>query len=182
VRKPISLIKLFVIVICSVLAWPRSGDLHAEKNDKMAVTAATDFPAPVLSPQMPDHIPFQGPVTGPESARPFFDYFSWQSFVALNWPAAMGADGNPQRGIPNEHVEIGGEGPRVWESWKADWEIFRPGGAPPTDWSSYELNPPGGDPCGNPPSSRKVLVMISKTTHLVGGINQADSGPLIDQN
>ena len=30
------------------------------------------------------------------SLRPFFDYFSWESFIALNWPASS------SRGVPND--------------------------------------------------------------------------------
>jgi hypothetical protein len=43
------------------------------------------------------------------------DIFSWQQFIALNWPAAAG-----KRGEPAAHQPIGASGPRVWETWKED--------------------------------------------------------------
>lgn len=45
-------------------------------------------PAPTLSGNLPLAVSIPSGVTTPEQARPFFDTFSWQSFVALNWPAA----------------------------------------------------------------------------------------------
>lgn len=50
-----------------------------------------------------------------------FDWFSWQTFVALNWPADSA--GNP---LP---VSIGQNpgAPRVWESYQTLSEIFNPG-------------------------------------------------------
>lgn len=51
--------------------------------------ARAQLPAPRLSPDIPPEVAFGPGVTSPETARPFFDYFSWQSFVALNWPAAV---------------------------------------------------------------------------------------------
>ena len=56
--------------------------------------AQTTPPAPVLSGNLPVAIPAHSTQT-PEAARPFFDTFSWQSFVALMWPVTQG-----QRGVP----------------------------------------------------------------------------------
>ncbi|HEV2861018.1 MAG TPA: hypothetical protein VGX48_08435 [Pyrinomonadaceae bacterium] len=145
--------------------------------------ARVQLPPPRLSHDIPPEVEFGAGVTSPETARPFFDYFSWQSFVALNWPSAVGADGRPVRGVPNTGAGVGDAGKRVWESYKADWELFRPGGAEPTAWSSYDLNPraTAENPCGNVGDS-KMLAMITKMDSVIDGINQAFSGPLIDQS
>lgn len=140
------------------------------------------LPDPVISSVIPDTVAFGEGITGPETARPFFDYFSWQSFVALNWQAAAGSDEKPVRGEPDKSASINSDGKRVWESYKADWELFRPDGSAPTAWSSYELNnPTSTNPCGNSTDS-KMLVMVTKMDSIVDGINQARSGPLVDQN
>src|ERR1700674_4733361 len=45
----------------------------------------------------------------------FFDAYSWQIFVALNWPATAG-----QRGVPDTNKTIADQtSPRVWETWKS---------------------------------------------------------------
>ncbi len=52
-----------------------------------------------------------------EQQRPF-DEFSWQSFVALNWPARR--DGTPTRGS----IRTRRRAPRVWESFPTPAEVF----------------------------------------------------------
>lgn len=53
-----------------------------------------------------------------KSAQDPFDYFAWQAFVALNWPATD--DGNPMA------VTLGAapEAPRVWQAFKQLENIF----------------------------------------------------------
>lgn len=51
------------------------------------------------------------------------DIFSWQEFIALNWPALAGS-----RGEPDPDKKIGDPGPRVWETWKEEYEVYRPDG------------------------------------------------------
>ena len=66
------------------------------------------FPQAMPSPAITGNIPRQVVITGnpsaPQDARPFFDNFSWESFIALNWPAVSGS-----RGVPNP-------GARGWPS------------------------------------------------------------------
>lgn len=125
-------------------------------------------------------------VTNPNAGRPAFDEFSWESFIALNWPAKIGTDGRPLRGVADTNKTVGDEGPRVWESWKADYELFQDEGAPPSDWSSYNVfNPPCGisKPGSTVPLTVKILPLLAKGgSVLPGGVNQAMGGPLIDQH
>lgn len=117
-----------------------------------------------------------------------FDNFSWWSFIALNWPAALDpTTGLPVRasaypnGVPDTTKSIGAPGPRVWEGLKADFELFQANGAPPSDWTSYQTtNPPCGQ-CGAQ-AKIKLLPLIAKgQSTLPGGINQAMAGPLEPQ-
>jgi hypothetical protein len=117
-----------------------------------------------------------------------FDNFSWQSFIALNWPAALDpSTGLPARasaypnGVPDTTKRIGDPGPRTWEGLKADFELFQANGTPPSDWTSYQTtNPPCGQ-CGAQ-AKIKLLPLIAKgQSTLPGGINQAMAGPLVPQ-
>jgi hypothetical protein len=77
----------------------------------------------------------------------FFDDFSWRSFIAMVWPVQQG-----MRGVPDTSKSIGPvSGPLVFETLKADWEVFQPspdGTSPPpapAPWESYA----GQNPCSN---------------------------------
>lgn len=65
-----------------------------------------------------------------------FDYLSWETFVALNWPAARTGC------LPDLNKTIlSGQGPVVWETYLADTDIFvNPKTAKPADWCRV---PPG---------------------------------------
>ncbi|NVN84572.1 MAG: hypothetical protein HXX15_00665 [Rhodopseudomonas sp.] len=64
------------------------------------------------------------------------DEYAWRLFVALNWPARSGSR------EPDPSKKLGDAGRVVWESWKlvsggpAKSEVYRTGGADPTDWDS----------------------------------------------
>jgi len=106
------------------------------------IPAAAQDAAPLLSPDRIEDVP---------STRvdpfPQFDDFAWRAFVALNWPALTDPD---HRGLPDRAKALGDPGPRVWETFKARYELFQVGqdglpvAAPP--WATYEaLNPCGAD-------------------------------------
>jgi hypothetical protein len=114
----------------------------------MAVTAAAhaQVPPPTVS---PDPLPDVPPTTG--DPFPFFDNYSWRSFIALNWPAKSGA---ASRGQPERSKQFGDAGPRVWSTWKSRYEVFQPNGAVPAPWSSYD----GANPCGTGFSNQGVTL------------------------
>jgi hypothetical protein len=107
-----------------------------------------------------------------------FDDYSWKTFVALNWPSVAGRRNVPDisRGIEDFSVQ------RVWETWKAAYELFQSREEPPpSEWSSFDA----ATPCPNfSDNHRKVLAEFSK----FGGFNQAGvtatlpDGPLVAQN
>ncbi|MEP3477833.1 MAG: hypothetical protein ABJZ55_01170 [Fuerstiella sp.] len=89
-------------------------------------------PSPTVSPDAPEDVEIPVGFAGDPVA--FFDDFSWRSFVALNWPAAEG-----KRGLPDRNKDLGQSSKDiVWGTWKADHEIFQPGGLKPSPWDAFE--------------------------------------------
>ncbi len=96
-------------------------------------------------PPAPPPAVFPDPLEEPPASIMRLDYFynySWRSFIALNWPAKIGA---ASRGLPDRKRAFGDtNGPRVWMTWKSRYEIFQPMGRLPSPWASYD----GKNPCG----------------------------------
>jgi hypothetical protein len=139
------------------------------------------FPQPVVSGNIPLAVPnIPSSVTTPEQARPFFDYFSWESFIALNWPAAQG-----QRGVPNQpdnpqvFYQAAQGGAVVWNTYKDSFELFGQKDQRPTPWDSTSVPIA---PCQNTPPGMLTLTLITKGDTTLDDINQAFSYPLIDQH
>jgi hypothetical protein len=99
-----------------------------------------------------------------------FDAFSWQSFVALNWPADSA--GNPMPGTFTDNPTA----PRVWEGWTNAQVLFEGpggGGAP----CAAQLRASGGH--------MRVLTQMAKNGQVVnphGTFDEAVGGPLLDRN
>lgn len=153
------------------------------RQEPTTVTASPAPPAPSLSGNIPLAVTIPSGVTTPEQARPFFDTFSWQSFVALNWPQAPnGPRGTPDQ--PNNPAVFlnaaGGGQPVVWGTYKEDFELFDQGSNRPTPWesSTVPVNPCDGSPMQ---PGQKVFVRYSKGDSVVEIDNEAFSYPLIDQ-
>ena len=105
--------------------------------------------------------------------QPPFDQFSWQTFVALNWPAN------------SQGTAIGGgigdfpDSMRVWEYFTDPAVVFSGGGAENT---SADLVVHLG---GAKQQNLKFFYMDSKAPHAlmpVKGFKEADGHPLIDRN
>ena len=129
-------------------------------------------PAVVVSPDRIDDVTATGPDPTP------FDHFSWRAFIALNWPALLGS---ADRGKPDRSKSLGDAGARVWETYKAQFEVFRPLRDAPADWADYS----GPNPCGAAVTNReKTLSAFSK----YADFNQASqavgsfANPLVAQN
>jgi hypothetical protein len=139
-------------------------------------TAPTQV-TPALA-EVPEGLP-----PGAVVANTNFDYVSWQTFVALNWPA------DPKTGSPDLSKSIlSGEGPVVWETYLADSDVFVNPGNKPAEWR-------GGSPGMNGLNQDALLLgkkngvtrffpVHSKIDPKVGtlsGIEQG-GGPLTDKN
>jgi hypothetical protein len=187
-----NLIKLFAAAsFCGLLLTVQmtAGSKFRSEGSRLAVVPPAALPevAPALSPVLPFVVP------PPQAGHPAFDLFSWESFVALNWPAAIDPSTHlPIRGMADTSpgAGVGSPGPRVWETWKSDWELFGLASSTtqpqPTEWSSWGNG--GINPCGgqSPQPGAKQLLMVTKMDEVTGsitpGFNQAMSGPLIDQH
>ena len=112
-------------------------------------TAQTCPPTPSLAPTLPDD------VCGPASVRPTHFYgLAWQLFTYLVWPAEAGSRGKPDLNRPLNFME----GARVFETFKADWEVFQQGAPKPVDWDVYPSKP-----CSNDPSPGKGELVLAST-------------------
>ena len=166
---------VFFVACCSLIV---AGTGHTK------ISAATGPPTP--SPVIPFVVPGQQGSRDPSD----FYAFSWSEFMALNWPAKVAPGQPPMRGVADPGVTIGAPGPRVWETWKSDFELFpnQPNGpssiVQPTAWSSWDQPEPICDETGNVTSAgTKVLPLVAKGTSVIpGGVNQAMAGPLVDQH
>lgn len=137
-------------------------------------------PLPVLTPQVPLEITVTGTKPTLASLQQDFDVFSWQTFIALNWPA--NADGTP-----NTNLTIGQapNSPVVWESYRESRTIFLPDGATPAPWGQDSPLP---DVCKKfdakylPPGTMR-LTQVGKTANVLDESGEPfKTGPLIDQN
>lgn len=134
---------------------------------------------PTLSPVIPLEISAKPPFSL-ESLQHDFDDFSWQSFIALNWPA--NADGSP-----NATFTIGQKinRPVVWLHWKESRDIFLPDGAKPPAWGQENTLP---DACKSIdpktiPKGTIHLTQVGKTPNVLDESGEPfQTGPLIDQN
>jgi hypothetical protein len=113
---------------------------------------------------------------------PAFDDFAWRAFVALNWPSLADP---AQRGVPDRAKALGDPGPRVWETFKARYELFQVGqdGRPtaPEPWATYEArNPcgPGVDGRAKTLASFEPFLDFNQSAFLPG----VAANPLVAQN
>ncbi len=100
--------------------------------------------------------------------QPPFDLFSWQSFVALNWPADK--YGNPTGNSIGDNKQ----NPRVWEYYKDPLQVF--GSSQGDLLLQSDKAVASGD---------KFLYKQSKASgrlNIMTGFEEADGHPLIDRN
>lgn len=140
---------------------------------------AQGFPAATVSGNVPLAVTLPDGNVTPEQARPFFDYFSWESFIALNWPAAAGARGVPnQPNNPDAFLKAAPGTPIVWGTYKDSFELFGQKDRRPTPWESSEIPI---NPCPNGQPGQKNLIFMTKGDSPLMQTTQAFSYPLIDQ-
>lgn len=105
----------------------------------------------------------------------FFDIYSWNTFISLNWPP--GPDGNAN---PNIKIGQNGDNDTVWEHYRDVADIFLPGGATPT------YNGPVSVPTQCKASFKpgmRIVSQVGKTPTVLTDFSQPfNTGPLIDQN
>jgi hypothetical protein len=162
---------LAISTVLAMIMVP-GADISAEAAQAIPVP-----PVPALNATLP-YVVAAPTNLPPHEARPWFDHFSWQCFVALNWPALIGPNGQPLRGVPDRGASMGAfRAPRVWETWRSASELFRPDGTAPPAWDDAELG------TVDLPNSRRVVGFTGKAApRMDGSVDQAMAGALVDQN
>jgi len=105
-----------------------------------------------------------------------FDIYSWNTFIALNWPPLPNGNGDP-----NKTIGQYGDNDTVWEHYRDVSDIFLPGGKKP----SY-TGPPATVPTqckANYKPGMRIISQVGKTPTVLTDFSQPfNTGPLIDQN
>jgi hypothetical protein len=150
---------------------------NADKARVVGVGSPTPSPSP-LSPVIPSDADFSDIRSAPtlQQLQHDFDVFSWQSFVALNWPTD-----------PNQVIgsSADGDNPTAWGTYIESYEVFLPNGQTPS-WNSRSVPPicqPGNASAGNSGANLPVFRMTQKVSdQVLNFAGQAfGTGPLIDQ-
>jgi len=133
-----------------------------------------------LSPDRPTDVLLDPASLSGEQANRMFNCYSWQTFVAMFWPAS-----ETQRGVPDKTKSIADQGQRVWGTYKQTYEMFQPRDPEWTlDDQSWNDDQPLPDVC------RDALIandmpMDSKSYQILNETHQAFGSQfnnLIDQN
>jgi hypothetical protein len=148
---------------------------------KLLVTAQPQSPPPiVLSTMIPGDVNVTAGTVSIDAFQPDFDVYSWNTFIALNWPA--GADGNAD---PSQQIGQKGDNDTVWEHYRDVSDIFLPGGAQPT-WNGPVQIPAACKTLNKGNLPVVVMTQIGKnllTPSVVSATSQPfNTGPIIDQN
>ncbi len=133
-----------------------------------------------LSPDRPQDVLFDPASLSEEQANRMFNCYSWQTFIALFWPAS-----ETQRGVPDKTKSIADSGQRVWGTYKQTYEMFQP---MDPDWTLDDRNwnddQPLPEVCrdalidNNLPTDTKTFQVLNETHQAYG----SQFNNLIDQN
>ncbi len=118
---------------------------------------------------------------GSEQSKKMFDCFSWQTFVALNWPADPSQRGQPDK---NKSIKKPGKSPTVWQTYMPVYGTFQAGDL---DWKPPAFqDPPVVDGPGCDVSEGQMLISLaSKARDVIDETGQANAGTfgdLVDRN
>ncbi len=139
-----------------------------------ATPAASTNPAITLSSAIPGTVAV-GTDDSLAGLQGDFDIFSWNSFIAVNWPRGQNGSGDPSK-----KIGAGGDTTTVWEGWQDAADTFLAGGAAPA-WGRHAEMPAVCRAVATP--GVRVLTQIGKTPGLLEESTQPfDTGPLIDQH
>ena len=142
----------------------------------LVIASAVAAQAPPLSPNVPHDIDTRGVPNNLPAMQAAFDRFSWQSFVALAWPAR--ADGTPD---PGRTIGQGGDASSVFERWPMAEDVFVPPSTLPAPWGSPPHVPAA---CA---AATRVFTMFTKAPATPAGVvsefaQALSTGPLVDRN
>lgn len=137
-------------------------------------------PPIVLSPMIPGDANVTAATVSIDAFQPDFDVYSWNTFIALNWPPGPNGNADPKQTIGKNK---NGDNDTVWEHYRDVSDIFLPGGAKPA-WNGPTQIPDACKPVYKP--GMHVMSQVGKnllTPTVVSAMSEPfNSGPLIDQN
>ncbi|NMX36572.1 MULTISPECIES: hypothetical protein [Pseudomonas] len=162
---------------------------HAAAQDEPAFSP--NLPSP-LSPVLPSDVnpAMIGALTKKgefAQVQRVFDIYSWQQFLALNWPTG-------EQGKPAERITDVAFGPPAWTRWHESFEIFGEHGQPPTLAQTLAARPQrmavtsrhgvALGPLTTTDRAKRVLSIVSATKALtvLNETEQAFTHPLWDQH
>lgn len=127
-------------------------------TERVPDAGPTEHPTPAVAHHLPPDVRIPPDFPENQSRIAFFDDFSWQTFLALNWPAVDG-----KRDVPDLAKKLGDESPAVvWGTWKAAYEVFQPNGAAPGAWESFQAISPSRNIKDADAGKFKQLVAFSR--------------------
>jgi len=138
-------------------------------------TTPSSPPPIVLSPAIPGDVNITATTVSIDAFQPDFDVYSWNTFIALNWPPGPNGIGDP-----NQTIGQNGDNDTVWEHYRDVADVFLPGGKPPT-WNGPVEVPPECQSLYEP--GMHILSQVGKTPAVLTDFSQPfNTGPIIDQN
>jgi len=158
----------------------------------LSPAAEPEIPFPPLSPEMPYDVDM-AQKSALEKKQQFahvqrlFDIYSWQTFIALNWP--IDDQGKPQKSITAESRHF-------WETYIESFQVYKEDGSGPVNPNPpYDYGTVKGYPNDYAPERGERLLTMNFQKNIPARISsrksrgvvadetlQAFSGPLIDQN
>jgi hypothetical protein len=166
-----------LITIPSAILLLIAGLAAQSVTPTVSPTPAPTPPPIVLNPSIPGDVNVTAQTVSIDTFQPDFDVYSWNMFIALNWPA--GADGNAD---PSKQIGQNGDNDTVWAHYRDVGNIFLPGGARPS-WNGPIKIP---DECAAlKKNDSTVVTQIGKNLlapNVVSAMSEPfNTGPLIDQ-
>lgn len=141
-----------VVVVVATVLLTRWDALDAQQTCTVGVGDGTP-PREVVINEMPAHCGFL--------------QFSWQAFMAMNWPALPISPGDTTqraRGLPDRTRQIGQDDSdeTVWEQFQPNWYLFAPNNPPPASvngdswaaWNQHAALPAACGPKNLPPGTK----------------------------
>ncbi len=161
-----------------VAASPSAPGSVMPASSAQSATPAKQSPAPiVLSPNFPGDVTVTNGAGGLSAIQADFDVFSWNSFIAANWPPGPDGTGDPNKKIGATPT---GDNPTVWEGWISTSNVFLQDGKTPV-WGAPPEIPAACK--GIFKEGMRVVTQVGKTPGVLSDTTQPfKTGPLIDQN
>jgi hypothetical protein len=171
--------KVLRALLVALAAWSATACNMVAADTATATNNASESADAALNGVLPVVVDLPANPPSPLSVRPNFDEFSWQTFIALNWPVDPGTRGAPLNpGNPQTLLGAGNSYATVWGSYRDVVELYT-GAVRPVAFDGPDGAPPV---CPDTAQGRITLVMGSKIGSLLRDGDEAFSFPLVDQH